>query len=554
MRVHIALPPQRMRRLLLSVLGALAISAAFQTPGWWWSAPLGFAMLVASSHGAALRCAAALGAVAGTVFAGATLFWLTSVGLDAYLAVTAVFSVFWASMFAAMRLAMVVRAWPILVPAVWVAQEWLVSRWPLGGFPWVRLAYVSVDSPVAPLVPYVGGYATSYVMAALGSLLAAVLIEVSGRRLLLVVGLTTAIVAMTTAASNAADLTSAPVPIRVAVIQGGSQPGAGPQQARAVLAAHVRQTLRLPLENATPLTFVLWPESATDIDPFRDRQARAQITSAVDSIGVPVVVGAVTGDPEQAQLARNQAILWSPLIGPGAVYTKRQLVPFGEYVPARSLLERFTTRFAQVPRDFASGTDPPVMAVAEVPVGLLICYEVAFDDRVVDAVDSGATVLAVPANNATYAGTTQPGQQLLIARFRALESARPTLVASTTGVSAIIDETGAVLVSIEDGQAGSRIATVTPSSRITTAIRWGDDIGLMIALVAVLGLIAGAGMYMRSTQRPVRTALMTSTRSRVQALAAKLSESSPVPCQEVGRIRAVSKVGIVGSARPMWTS
>ena len=82
----------RLRHLLVAALGALAVSAAFPPFGWWWAAPLGVALIVASAHEASVRLSAVAGAVAGAVFAGTSLVWLTSVGPDAYLAVTAVFA------------------------------------------------------------------------------------------------------------------------------------------------------------------------------------------------------------------------------------------------------------------------------------------------------------------------------------------------------------------------------------------------------------------------------------------------------------------------------
>lgn len=491
----------RLRHLVVAALGGLAVSTAFPPLGWWWSAPLGVAMLVASAHGASVRLSAAAGAVAGAVFAGTSLVWLTSVGPDAYLAVTALFAAWWAVMLAAMRLTMGVRAWPLLVPAVWVGQEWARSQWPLGGFPWARLGYVSVDSPVAILVPHLGVYGLTYVIAAIGSLLAAAIIGSHRRGALTAVGLAAAVVAAGTAFAQAAPTGSAQATVQVAVVQGGSQSGMGEQQARAVLAAHVRQTRLLAADTVTRPAFVLWPESATDIDPLIDTQARAQIDAAVADIGVPVVVGAVTAVPDQPQHARNQAIAWMPLTGPGAVYTKRQLVPFGEYVPVRGLLERVTSRFTQVPRDFVSGVDSPVIDVGAVRLGMLICYEVAFDDRVTDAVSAGASMLAVPSNNATYAGTTQPAQQLTITRFRALETARSTLLASTTGVSTIIDSSGTVLTSIEDGAAGSRIADVAPSTQITTAVRWGGGIGVALTVIAAVAVIIGSLAHRRAVGR-----------------------------------------------------
>ena len=78
---------------------------------------------------------------------------------------------------------------------------------------------------------------------------------------------------------------------------------------------------------------VIWPENSTDLDPSLNPVIYATIQGAVQAIGRPVLVGAVLANPR-----RNAGQLWLPYRGPVAVYVKRQLVPFGEYIPFRGLL------------------------------------------------------------------------------------------------------------------------------------------------------------------------------------------------------------------------
>jgi apolipoprotein N-acyltransferase len=139
-----------------------------------------------------------------------------------------------------------------------------------------------------------------------------------------------------------------------------------------------------------------------------------------------------------------------------------------------------------------------VLQVGSISLGVLICFEVAFDDRVRDVINAGATILAVPSNNATYQGTAQPGQQLEIARFRALETGRAVLVASTTGVSAIVDRQGDVTASLEDGGAGVLVGSVTASTEVTAAVRWGGALGGVLGLVAFASLAMGTRRSLQS--------------------------------------------------------
>ena len=489
-------------RTLAVSFGAMLLAFGFTASGRWWAVPLGVAAVVVSVFGARFRQATALGAWGGMLFAVVNLGWLTSVGIDAAMAMAILFSAWWAVTALAIRIVLNLTLWPLLVPTVWVGQEWARSTWPLGGFPWARLGYASVESPLANWIPFLGVYGMTFVLAALGTGLAAAVLWRGRRRVAAGVAIVAVVAVAAVVTGSGASLRPGLDPrgrvFDVAVVQGGPQQGVGLDQARAVLTAHAAQTRALASRGDTPYGLVLWPESSTDIDPFVDVWARAEIESAVSAIDAPIVVGAVTGVPSELGRVRNQAIAWLPATGPGASYTKRQLVPFGEYVPARGLLERLSSRFADVPRDFVAGDDQPVLQVGRISLGVLICFEVAFDDRVRDAINAGATILAVPSNNATYQGTAQPGQQLEIARFRALETGRAVLVASTTGVSAIVDRQGDVMASLEDGGAGVLVGSVTASTEVTTAVRWGGALGGILALVAFASLAMGTRRSLQS--------------------------------------------------------
>lgn len=470
--------------------------------GWWWLVPLGVAATVVAIYRAGLRQTAIMGASAGVLFTFVHLGWLMSVGFDALVAIAFLFGLWWAVMLTGVRLVLNLQCWPLIVPTVWVLQEWLRSTWPLGGFPWARLGYASIDGPLSSWIPIVGVYGMTYLMAALGAGLAALILCGGRQRVLAGVSLVAAmaVTAGVGIASHPVAVTDV-IELEVAVVQGGPQPGIDWRQKQAVLSAHVNQTRTLAARSELPIDLVLWPESSTDIDPLINVWAQSQISSAAQSIGAPIIVGAVTEVPGETERVRNQAIVWSPTMGAGASYTKQKLVPFGEYVPNRGLLKRLSSRLTQVPRDFVTGEDPPVLQVGPVVVGVLICFEVAFDELVRSAIDAGATVLALPSNNATYLGTAQPGQQLAIARFRAVETSRAVLVASTTGVSAIVDSAGRVVGSLEDGAAGTLRGSVTLSNSITTAVRWGGVIEGVLILVSIVLVAAGALRHRRSWTR-----------------------------------------------------
>ncbi len=127
----------------------------------------------------------------------------------------------------------------------------------------------------------------------------------------------------------------------VAVIQ-GNVPRAGLEfnaQRRAVLDYHVKETLRLAAKvkagKVAKPDVVLWPENSSDVDPFADAQAYTDIDEAAKAIGAPISVGGVVARDGKLY---NEQILWDPVKGPTDTYDKRQIQPFGEYLPMRSLL------------------------------------------------------------------------------------------------------------------------------------------------------------------------------------------------------------------------
>jgi apolipoprotein N-acyltransferase len=238
---------------------------------------------------------------------------------------------------------------------------------------------------------------------------------------------------------------------------------------------------------------VIWPENSTDLDPAEYPAIYRTIASAVAAINRPVLVGALLGHP-----LRNTGQLWLPRRGPVATYVKRQLVPFGEYIPFRGLLSRITPLVNLQPVDFTPGHRTVVFHLGQVRLGDVICYEIGFDNLVRSEVAAGANLLALQSNDATYEVDGQRGesaQQLAIARIQAVTSDRAVVYASTTGESAIIGPSGAVLTSSGLWQRAILEARVPLRTDITLADRLGTWPEAVITALTILALgwaIAGA--------------------------------------------------------------
>ena len=234
---------------------------------------------------------------------------------------------------------------------------------------------------------------------------------------------------------------------------------------------------------------MVWPENASDIDPFTDPAAYDAIDGAVRDVGVPVLVGAVLQGP--GEKISNAGIVWDPVTGPGERYVKRHPVPFGEYIPFRSLVRRVTSKVDLVPRDFVAGNEVGVLDVGPVRLGDVICFEVVYDDLVRDAVRAGGRLLVVQTNNATFGRSPQTEQQLAMSRLRAVEHGRAVAVAATSGISAVVRPDGSLA---HRSQVFSRDVSVTEvplGDTQTPATRVGAWPELLLSLLAAAAVVAG---------------------------------------------------------------
>jgi apolipoprotein N-acyltransferase len=247
---------------------------------------------------------------------------------------------------------------------------------------------------------------------------------------------------------------------------------------------------------------VIWPENSTDLDPFVYPAIQQQITSALGAIDRPILVGEVLNNPQL-----NVGQLWTPGHVGGPIYAKRQLVPFGEYIPWRGFVSQLTSLTGLVPTNFVPGRAAVVFHTGPIRLGDVICYEVGFDRLVRSEVTAGANLLTVQTNDADFEIDGQTGeseQQLAMARIRAIESDRAVVVASTTGVSAIIAPDGQEITHSGTWEQAVLEAKVP----LITHRTWADDVGagpewaiVGLTALALLAAVASLSGYRRAPRR-----------------------------------------------------
>lgn len=496
-------------RVGVASLAGIAAGLSFEPYHRAYLLPVGVAVLTLTCLGTTMRRGFLLGAVFGTVFMLVLLPWLRVIGPDAWIALSVTEGLFYGLLGLGVVAASRLPWWPLWTACLWVGVELLRGSMPFGGFPWGRLAYATVDTPVAPVFAYAGSAGASLAVALVGSVLAWAALR--GRRTpiraLATVGATCLVVSSTSAFPlNATALQDDVRSVTIAAVQ-GNVPGEGMDafaERRVVLNNHVAATkalaARVTSGEVPQPDIVIWPESSTDINPFADRTVYADIQDAVDAVGVPVLVGAMVDGAEPDQVL-NQGIVWSPFTGPGERYSKTHPVPFGEYIPLRDLIAKFVTRLDQIPRDMKPGTEPGVMTMNGTTIGDVICFEVAYDALLRDVVRGGAELVIVQTNNATYMGTGQIEQQFAISRLRAIETNRFVVVAATNGVSGIVNPQGAVVERAPTRIHDVLVQSVQLPGGTTPAIRFGAQIEWLLALIGAVAAASGIGVGYQRRRR-----------------------------------------------------
>ncbi|MFJ4693192.1 apolipoprotein N-acyltransferase [Streptomyces sp. NPDC088766] len=508
--------PSRGARLLRLVPAATAalsgvlLYVSFPPRTLWWLALPAFALLGRLLRGRGWKAGFGLGYLFGLGFLLPLLVWTgVEVGPGPWIALVLIEAIFVALVGAGIAAVSKLPAWPVWAAAIWIAGEAARARVPFRGFPWGKIAFGQADGVFLPVAALGGTPVLGFAVVLCGfGLCEAVRTALEWRRtrevrrsaaavalISMAVPVLAAVAARPLVSDGAEDGTAT-----VAVIQ-GNVPRLGldfNSQRRAVLDYHARETERLAAEvragKADQPDFVLWPENSSDIDPFANPDAAAVIERAAEAIDAPISVGGVV---ERDGKLYNEQILWDPDKGATQTYDKRQVQPFGEYLPLRSLIGAVNDEWtSMVHQDFDRGTEPGVFDFGDAEVGLATCYEAAFDWAVRDTVTHGAQLISVPSNNATFDRSEMTYQQLAMSRVRAVEHSRTVTVPVTSGVSAIIMPDGRISQKTGMFVADSLVQKVPLRSSQTPATKLGilPEIALLLVAAGGLGWAIGAGV------------------------------------------------------------
>lgn len=247
-------------------------------------------------------------------------------------------------------------------------------------------------------------------------------------------------------------------------------------------------------DNLAGITHVVWPEAAMPFAPLDHPEALAAIADLLPE-GTVLIAGAIrvertSGTPPRPPSLFNSLLVFGPRGLLLSLYDKIHLVPFGEFLPLRGLLQAIGLRQLSARGGFASGPSPrPLLRIPGLPAVVpLICYEAVFPGAIVQGAERPAVILNVT-NDGWFGDTTGPRQHFHQARVRAVEEGLPLIRAANNGVSAAFDGYGRILGQLDLNVRGVIDVPLPAALQPPAYARLGDAIFLGVWLLgaAVLG-------------------------------------------------------------------
>ncbi len=390
------------------------------------------------------------------------------------------------------------RRFPILqtvtVAALWCVREWI---WTLtwSGVPWGRLALGQTALPIMiASARWFGSYFITFVIVLVNAAIAYALLHKSMRRLCALIGtgafalqLICGSIILTVQSRNEPEAT-----VTVAAIQGniGSADkwNVGWRECYDIYYDLSEQAA------AAGADLIVWPETAVPVELERYPDKMHDLCKLAREYETVLLLG-VFADGEAGESYNAIRAIDADGNMMETIYVKRHLVPFGEYVPLRALIEILCPpllEISQLASEVTPGTDAAIFDTVAGKIGSMICFDSIYEALAIDSVRSGAQLLAISTNDSWFFDSTAVYMHNAQAKLRAVETGRSVVRAANTGVSSLIDSQGrenARLDALETGIVQGEIALyndMTLYTRTGNVFVW-LCIGVLLALLGACG-------------------------------------------------------------------
>lgn len=364
-------------------------------------------------------------------------------------------------------------------PAIWVLSEW-VRCWFFTGFPWLLAGYSQTNSPLKGYAPIFSVFGVSLAVAVTSGLIVhgikmlrkhdyySVYLHLFAVAAIWITGSLLSLIPWTPASGK---------PVTVSLVQGNIPQSLkwNPEEVELSLTRY--RDMTQPLWGKSDI--IIWPESAIPL-PLQDAQDYVdKLSEQAKASGSQLIFGMPVRNAEDTGY-------YNAILSVGkyeAAYTKRQLVPFGEYVPMQNIFAR-AFDFMNVPMsNMVPGRfDQKPMRFGDVTILPSICYEITYPELTFTS-DKSIGMLLTVTNDAWFGRSTAQAQHLQMAAMRSIELARPGLFVSNDGITAIINDRGIIESTAPDHQPYVLTGTVQPHTGLTPWMRNNLDPLLVIMFV-----------------------------------------------------------------------
>ena len=466
-----------MKRIISPLIAGLFVAASMPPWGWWPMALVGIALYARIAIDRRETAPFSTGFFFALGWFVLPLSWMRFLTVPGFIATCLIFAFMHGSAsYIAARVSTKDRHHRQALIVCHSLAEVLRLSWPFGGVPLATLAIGQARSPIASLAPLAG---------VIGITVATLWIAMSSKRLRAILAVAV-LIGVTSIVSNVRDTGKQ---LHITFVQGGGKQGthAVYTESHDVFNRHLALTKSLtPNSNRN---VVIWPENAINVTReglFVDNKDYVELAAEAKRLNVPIVA-CITEDGGPGRFM-NAAVVIEPDGRISGRYDKVRRVPFGEYMPMRSLIEALGAPTHLVPRDARAGDARGWLDVAGTRVAVAISWEVFFGGRVNEGVVDGATFVINPTNGSSYTGTILQTQQLASSSIRAREQSRWLVQVAPTGFSAFVTPEGEILDRTDISRSAIVDRTISLRSGRTVYSYMGNS-PYILGLIALLLLL-----------------------------------------------------------------
>ncbi len=378
---------------------------------------------------------------------------------------------------------------PFIVAALWVTMEWGQTLFWFG-VPWGRLAMGQVCLPLmVRSSALLGSFFVSFMIVCVNMLVAQAIVEPPRLRVGLVCasGLLVAQLLLGVGVTVSYARTENCGEHRVAVLQGNISSSEKWQLSLDDVMAEYEGLCRQAADEGAQL--IVWPETALPFTLENNSSRTARLSTLAQECDADLLVGLFTLD--EGGERQNSLVLFSRdgTIS-DEIYSKRHLVPFGEYLPLRRLITTVIPPLAQVAMlddDLVPGADTGLIHWDGTTLGSLICFDSIYEQLTRDSVLDGAELIVLSTNDSWFGDSAALRMHCSHDQLRAIESGRTILRSANTGISAIIRADGTMSDQLEDNTQGYIVADVS-SSTVRTLYATIGNIVVYLAIIFVVSV------------------------------------------------------------------